>query len=167
MSKLKETAIVETPFAQAADLVENYLLKSADANGKLTLHLTASGAGMNLPGVQLERPVDVTFDRISGPNETIVFRLSWEAVGDGFFPAFSGTLTVAEDETYKTCRLILEGTYHPPLGIAGAVFDAVLGSRIAHATATELLEKLRAFLNAGYQEVEREKRLRVLLIGQS
>jgi hypothetical protein len=162
MSKLKETAIVETPFAQAADLVENFLHKAVDANGKLTLQLTAAVAG-----VQLEHPVVVTFDRISGPNETIVFRLSWEAVGDGFFPVFRGTLTVAEDETYKTCRLILEGTYHPPLGVAGAVFDAVLGSRIAQATGAELLERLRTFLNASYQEVEREKRERVLLRGQS
>lgn len=161
MSKLKETAIVETPFAQAADMVENYLLKAVDADGKLTLHLTAPGAGVNLPGVQLEHSVEVTFDRVSGPNETIVFRLSWKAIEARIFPVFRGTLTVAEDETYKTCRLILEGTYHPPLGIAGAIFNAVLGSRIAHATAAELLEKLRAFLNAGYQEVERDKRLSI------
>ena len=162
MSTLKETAIVETPYAQAADLVENYLLKAVDANGKLTLELTAAAAGL-----QLERPVDVTFHRVPGPNQTVEFRISWEAIDTAFLPAFHGTLTVAEDETYKTCRLILEGTYDPPLGVAGAVFDAVLGSRIAATTATELLEKLRTFLNASYQEVEREKRRRVLLLGQS
>ena len=44
MTKLMQTAVVETPFVQAADLVENYLVGQADSNGDITLRLAAPGA---------------------------------------------------------------------------------------------------------------------------
>jgi hypothetical protein len=33
------------------------------------------------------------------------------------------------------CRIDLDGSYEPPLGLAGAVFDSVLGHHIAVAAA--------------------------------
>ncbi len=77
------------------------------------------------------------------------------------YPVCDCTLTVAEDETYESSRLILEGKYTPPGWVAGAVFDAVLGSRIADASAKELLERMRSFLLAGYEETEPSERLKV------
>ena len=58
---------------------------------------------------------------------------AWEAEGGGAFPAFTGSLSAA-DEGAGFCRLDLDGAYSPPLGPAGALFDAVLGKRIAQAT---------------------------------
>jgi len=85
--------------------------------------------------------------------------LHWESADGGPYPAFDGQLVVAQDETYETCRLVIDGSYTPPGKVAGAAFDAVLGSRIASATAKELLERMRSFLQAGYEETELSKRL--------
>jgi len=161
MSTLKETVVVQTPFAQAADLIERFFIASSPADAVLTLRLTVPGAGLGVGGFALAHDVVVSFRRSEGRNQTIVFEIHWESADGGLYPTCDCTLTVAEDETYESCRLILEGKYTPPGWVAGAVFDAVLGSRIADATAKELLERMRSFLLAGYEETELAKRLKV------
>jgi hypothetical protein len=56
----------------------------------------------------------------------------------------------AADEGAGVCRLDLEGDYVPPLGAAGAAFDAVLGKRIAQATVGDLLLRLKAVCEEAY-----------------
>ncbi|MBV8600778.1 MAG: hypothetical protein JO359_04350 [Candidatus Eremiobacteraeota bacterium] len=163
MSTLRETIVVRTPFAQAADLVENFFVGQAEKDGTIVMRLAAPGGGLGLRAFSVEHDVTATFRRERGPSETIVFALHWESADGGPFPIFDGTLTVAQDEDYGTCRLILEGSYTPPGWVAGAVFDAVVGSKIAEATARELLARMSTFLSAGYDEIERRKRMRDLL----
>ena len=158
MSTLKHTTVVETPFAQAADLVERFLVESSQGE-TITLRLQAPGAGLGMNAFALSRDVIATFRRHKGPNQTIVFDLHWESADGGPYPVFDGTLTVAEDETYESCRIILEGSYTPPGWVAGAIFDAALGSKIASATADELLARIRMFLLGGYEETELSKQL--------
>jgi len=69
------------------------------------------------------------------------------------FPTFTGTLAL-EAATPKACALTLDGTYEPPLGIAGKVFDAALGRRIAEATAEQLLKEIGGFIELGYVQDE-------------
>jgi hypothetical protein len=159
MSTLKASLVTETPFAQAADLVERFFASQTAEDGVITLRLSAPGAGISIDSFAVGHDVVAAFRRRKGPNETIVFELHWESADGGPFPVFDGTLTVAEDETYEVCRLILEGSYLPPGRLAGAVFDAVLGSRIAYATAQELLERIRTFLRVGYEATELAKRV--------
>jgi hypothetical protein len=47
--------------------------------------------------------------------------------------------------------LTLEGEYDAPFGAAGAVFDAVLGRRIASVTAKALLQDMKEFIEPDYQ----------------
>ena len=152
MATLKQKIVVDTPFAQAADLVEKFFIASTPENDTVTLRLEARPFG-------LAHDVIASFRRRQGPNETIVFDLHWEAADKGPYPVFDGTLTVAEDETYEQCRLILEGSYTPPGWLAGAAFDAAIGKQIANLTAKELLERMRSFLMAGYEETELSKRI--------
>jgi hypothetical protein len=159
MSTLKASLVIETPFAQAADLVERFFVSQTADDGVITLRLSAPGAGIGIDSFAVGHEVVATFRRRKGPYETIVFDLHWESADGGPFPVFDGTLTVAEDETYQTCRLILEGSYLPPGRLAGAVFDAALGSRIAYATAHELLERMETFLRVGYEATELSKRV--------
>ena len=169
MSTLKESIVVQTPFVQAADLIERFFIASSPENAELTLRLTAPGAGLGIGGFELAHDVVVSFRRSKGRNQTIVFEIHWESADSGLYPVYDGTLTVAQDETYESCRLILEGKYTPPGWVAGAAFDAVLGSRIADATAKDLLERMRSFLLGGYEETELAKRLKVqeVLRGQA
>ena len=159
MSTLKANAVVETPFAQAADLVEQFFRDSADGEGTLTLRLSAPGAGLGFDNFAVGHDVIASFGRRRGPNESIVFDLHWESAQGGPYPVFDGTLTVAEDEGYESCRLVLEGSYTPPGSIAGAVFDTAIGSRIADATAKELLLRMAMFLRTGYETTELAKRV--------
>ena len=66
--------------------------------------------------------------------------LEWRA-GTRLFPEFHGTLRLRID-TVDTTRLTLEGAYRPPLGIAGDLFDIVLGRHIARATMSDLLARI-------------------------
>ena len=56
--------------------------------------------------------------------------------------------------------LELAGAYDPPMGLAGAAFDAVVGSRLAAGTAAELLRALGERLKAMYRENEASKKVR-------
>jgi uncharacterized membrane protein len=75
--------------------------------------------------------------------------IKWRAHDGGLYPIFRGTLTV-EDETGKYCRLDLDGSYEPPLGLAGAVFDSVLGHHIAVGVARELLNEIKTGLEQAF-----------------
>ena len=86
--------------------------------------------------------------------------VQWKPANGGPFPQFNGTLTVRADEDYTTCALELRGTYEPPLGVPGAMFDTVLGSRIASATAREFLKEIATRIEARYREEERAKAAR-------
>ena len=157
MSTLKATLVVETPFSRAADFVERFFIDATGEDGQATLRLSAPGAGLGLDSFAIGHDVIASFRRHKGSDESIVFDLHWESADGGPYPIFDGTLTVAEDETYESCRLILDGSYTPPGRVAGAVFDAALGSRIANATAKELLEQMAAFLRSGFEASERAK----------
>ncbi|HTX59095.1 MAG TPA: hypothetical protein VMH02_05405, partial [Verrucomicrobiae bacterium] len=85
------------------------------------------------------------------------WNVSWTPSGGGPYPDFEGHLTVRADEDYKTCILELEGTYTPPLGAVGAAFDAMIGSRIASATARELLQRFGAMMVEQYVKNEAGK----------
>jgi hypothetical protein len=56
--------------------------------------------------------------------------------------------------------LVLDGSYEPPLGSAGRIFDAVVGRRIAHATAADLLTHMRDYIEISYRETEAAKQAR-------
>jgi uncharacterized membrane protein len=82
--------------------------------------------------------------------EPDALEISWSPTGTAAFPSFNGTMH-ANAEGDSQCRLAIRGGYTPPGGIAGAAFDAVLGRRIAEATVTAMLERLRVAAEADYR----------------
>lgn len=56
------------------------------------------------------------------------------------FPAFGATLTVRP--TGNDTDLVLEGSYEPPGGVLGRLFDRVVGRRLAARTMDALLDEL-------------------------
>jgi hypothetical protein len=71
-------------------------------------------------------------------DEEIYF--TWQA-GSRWLPDFRGTLRF-RIASYRETPLKLEGTYDPPFGAFGALFDAVIGHHIAMATAEDLLSRV-------------------------
>lgn len=70
------------------------------------------------------------------------------------FPNFRGVLTVRPQG--RGALLRIEGTYEPPFSVAGRVFDAVAGRRIAALTLQRLL---RTLSNEAEQRWQAERRL--------
>ena len=71
-------------------------------------------------------------------HEAIVF--TWRT-GSKWLPSLSGALRFRIAPHGQTLMLF-DGTYRPPLGLAGALFDRLIGHRIARATACDLLTRL-------------------------
>jgi hypothetical protein len=153
-STLRERIYVVIPLSRAPALLEHFLASRVPPQShtaRLQLNVP------NLP-VELQRTVATTFERVgpaSGWNDTV--RVTWHPEGGGPFPDFEGTLKIVPDEDYSACWLALDGTYVPPGGIAGRLFDVAVGSRIAHATGRELLEQIKAEVEATFDREEREK----------
>jgi len=86
------------------------------------------------------------------------YSVTWAPRAGHLFPDFAGALAVERLPTPDRFGLILSGHYEPPLGTFGAAFDIVIGRRVAHATAQDLLRAIvhrieaplpRADVNAG------------------
>jgi hypothetical protein len=95
-------------------------------------------------GLSLDREVrvEVWQDR-DDQNLNDLIRINWAPEGSVVFPKLQGTLVVWADGNHNSSYLELDGTYDPPLGIAGQLFDEVIGHRIAETTAREFLKDLK------------------------
>jgi hypothetical protein len=98
----------------------------------------------------VERSADLVLKHARDYPGYEIMDIEWRAHDGGLYPVFCGTLSV-ENVTGNYCRLDLDGSYVPPLGLAGAVFDAVAGHKIALATARELLDDIRIGFEFAFQ----------------
>lgn len=100
-------------------------------------------------GVRVTLQRDVALHVAELGDQHRAYKLSWRPAGAGPFPLFKGALVIDEDEaTPGHSVLTLDGRYEPPLNVAGYVFDAVLGTKIANASASDLIARLSDALNA-------------------
>ena len=157
MSTLLERLLVSCPYSLARGYVAESLATPASSGESQVVRLEVPfGASGDSPGMAKE--VLVTYGAGSDPRHfDQPWTIRWTPTGGGPYPDFAGTLTVRADETYRSCELELEGSYEPPLGAAGKIFDAVAGSRIATATAREFLRRLARSIEERYAREEREK----------
>ncbi len=134
-SRVAVERVVRCPFSVGHDYAEDFF---ADASRFVELHVPLRDLG------HLRRPVRLVAER--RPDEDDPGRLhdaleiDWRA-GTRFFPDFHGALRLRIDSV-ETTLLSLEGTYQPPFGPFGIVFDLVAGRRIARATMSDLLQRL-------------------------
>jgi hypothetical protein len=80
----------------------------------------------------------------------LIYPVSWSAVGaEMLFPRLNAELAISHNGVHRT-RLILDGTYEPPLGQLGKVVDRILLRRIAESTVKAWVDRLAASLIAGH-----------------
>jgi hypothetical protein len=82
-------------------------------------------------------------DRSEAGRRQEEIRLRWEA-GTPLLPNFSGTARFRIDGAHT--RVVVEGSYTAPFGIAGAAFDALIGRRLALASIADLARRIAAYL---------------------
>ena len=97
-----------------------------------------------------ERRADLVLKHVRSHAGYEIMEIKWRPHDGGLYPVFRGTLSV-EDVTGNYCHIDLDGSYVPPLGVAGAVFDTVLGHHIAVAVARELLDEIKVGFELGFQ----------------
>ncbi len=157
MTHISHRREVHCPYVRAMHYLDRYLahLGWSERSTVVTLPLRVPiGPGASL-GLAIEKEAIATLEQMSqhvGLERRIA--VTWRAEHEQEpFPIFTGTLGL-EAATPKACALTLDGTYEPPLGIAGKVFDAALGRRIAEATAEQLLKEIGGSIELGYVQDE-------------
>lgn len=149
MSDLRETIEVLCPPFYVMHHAERFFTVHRRDHTPGTLTLRVDLSSLKLPGTSEARhDVHVTHERVDEDGRRTL-RLSWDPQ-DQTVPQFSGTLSSSEKDP-GTATLLLEGTYKPPMGMAGAAFDLVVGRKIAAATARALLGDIKAFIESDYQ----------------
>ena len=135
MSTLRDFTTVACPFDEVPDR-----LRAHFEGGTAVLPLRVTFGDL-----KIERDVEIHLTSKPAYPGYRLLDLTWAPKDGGPYPTFAGTLSVAEDAAGWS-RIEIDGTYSPPLGIAGMAFDAVVGHRIAQATATELLAEIKRLL---------------------
>lgn len=151
MTHLHEHRFLKCPYTRAKHYLRDALQSLADTKEqqRLTLRVPFSDS------TGLRKDVLVTYGSAADPMHfDEPWQVHWVADGGGPYPQFDGELTIRADQDYPTSIIELTGSYKPPLGIAGAVFDAVAGSKIAAATAQNLLEELGNLMERRYRTEE-------------
>jgi hypothetical protein len=152
MTEVYGTTTVDAPYSVALDSIVRRL-RVKKHRLKLSVPLAKLGFGTSLG---IDREVDVAFVPLHGhKGERHVhdeLQFAWEPSGGGPFPTFSGSLKI--HPLGMQTEIVLSGEYQPPFGVVGEAFDAVIGKRIAEATANMLLEMLQQELEADFASVK-------------
>ncbi|HEY0383764.1 MAG TPA: hypothetical protein VGC72_16345 [Candidatus Elarobacter sp.] len=142
--------VVRCPFSVAHDYAEDFF---ADAAAGVELHVPLRDLAPTRGG-QLRRRVRLVAARRPDEHERgrahDALEIDWTA-GTRFFPDFRGHLRL-RIASVETTLLSLEGSYQPPFGAFGTVFDLVIGRRIARATLRDLLRRLGDAMEQRYAE---------------
>ena len=157
MATLFQRYYLNCPYQRARASLEVALRDVAHSGQPQLLRLRVPvSAGSGASGI--EKDVIVTFGSAIDPlHFDQPWHVKWTPHGGGPYPDFEGTLTVRADDDYCSCVLELQGNYEPPFGVAGAAFDAVVGSRIASATAREFLRTVSRDIEEQYRTEEAAK----------
>jgi hypothetical protein len=78
----------------------------------------------------------------------LIYPVSWSALGaEALFPRLNADLVISHVGVHGT-RIIMDGTYEPPLGQLGRAVDRILMRRIAESTVKSWVDRLAESLIA-------------------
>ena len=138
-SIVRAERIADCPFSIAAEYAADFLKQDAGRPGGFTAHL---GFLRRLVKLSFGVHYDVD-DGARGRND---LHFAWSA-RSRWLPNLTGVLEFGV-ASYKETLVVLAGTYEPPLGLLGRIFDALLGHRLAAATANDFVERVARSLES-------------------
>lgn len=150
MSTLEERIDVACPFHYLTHHTFRFFTvhRRGQTPGTVTLKLDAAQVGLPAK-VHATHDVRMQYEKRTSAERGEVIAVTWEP-DDRYVPTFTGELHGERVEAGGS-RLVLTGSYEAPMGRLGVVFDALLGRRIAAATARALLEDIKTFVEADYE----------------
>lgn len=151
MRELSVSTDVKAPGGFALAFLNTYIAdQAASGDG------SAAQISLRLPlqrlfgGLVLEREVTVHVNYLpKAPGEVPRLSIGWRPDDTSIFPSFEGRIE-ATDVGTQECLLGISGNYDVPLGVAGVLFDAVVGVRIARGTLDGLLAEFKAAIESDY-----------------
>jgi hypothetical protein len=139
---------VQAPSGFSIAFLNTYVREFRNDHGDPTLPMRYTVT--QLAGLTLERDVTVHVEYTPQPGDAPAeLYLLWEPEAS-LFPSFRGALH-ADSTGEKSCTLSIHGNYEVPGGVAGQLFDAVIGVRIAHGTLEQLLCQFRDAIEEDYK----------------
>ena len=145
MADICERHVVRRSERHASHCLAAFIGQRRDRDGTVHIALRLPFRMFATRKSPIQRRVIATFYPIhSLGDEHSTYSVSWSAEGGGPFPKFAGALAVEKLPRDDCFGLILSGHYEPPMGKLGAMFDAILGNRIAHGSTQELLRSIAA-----------------------
>jgi len=150
MSKLEDRIDVACPFHYLIHHALRFFTvhRRGQTPGTVTLKLDAAQVGLPAK-VRASHDVRMQYEKRKSAERGDFIALTWDP-DDRYVPTFTGELYGEKVESGGS-RLVLTGSYEAPMGRLGAVFDAVLGKRIAAASAQALLKDIKDFVEADYE----------------
>jgi len=145
MTRLHHETSVDCTVAETQSRLESFLasLQAKDGVSRLQLRVPITTPADSY-GTAIDREVRVEARRThDGDRRADVIEIAWKPEGATVLPQFEGTLAVSHDRASERCTIALDGTYAPPFGAAGQIFDAAIGREIARATAREFLRDIK------------------------
>ena len=147
MRRLSESIAVKASSSFTLACVKTSLLEHGP-QGSASLALRFPLPDAFVRGLTVEKSVSLAI-AYAQDGEGNDVAISWKPAGTRALPEFSGRLSTSA-ETQESCRLTLAGGYLPPGGVAGALFDSLIGVRIARATILALLNEFAAGIESDY-----------------
>jgi len=145
MTTIHEFLTVLCPFDQISKAAAAYVASLPSDDGKPVVALRAK-----VNDITIERKADLVLKHARAYPGYEIMDIEWRPHDGGPYPVFRGTLSV-EDEGGNFSRIDLDGAYAPPLGVAGAMFDAVVGHHIATEVAKQLLGEIKMGFELAFQ----------------
>ncbi len=146
MNHINVSMTIERSVRETLMRLESFMREYApEAEMKFTLRAPFDISGLNV-GLTLQRDVVARFAPLG--NDRHAYAVAWQPAQPGPFPSFAGTIFVSANDGEPSESIVtLDGHYHPPLGVAGDVFDAIVGRHIAQASAADLLERITMYVD--------------------
>jgi hypothetical protein len=145
VNEIHEFLTVLIPFEHVPASAQAYAASLVEKGEKRTAPIR-----ITVGDIVVERIVDLTLRHARAYPGFEIMDIGWGPHDGGPYPVFTGTLSVEQIGTTFS-RLDLDGTYAPPMGIAGAMIDAVVGHRFAVSGARSLLNDIKNGLETAYR----------------
>jgi hypothetical protein len=136
------SAIAECAFSIAEDYAVDYLRSAEEGGAEAAIRLSLA-----LPPATLQHRVNMRFglhaDILEQGRLHDEVRLQWVS-GSHLLPDFRGTLRFRIDG--PRTQVLIDGSYRPPLGLFGELFDRFLGRHIAAMSLQDLANRIARYL---------------------
>jgi hypothetical protein len=133
MTRIARTTHLRVPQNQAIDLVAAFFKERPE--------LKVQGPGRSAASVEVRYELLYDWTRLVQSYDAVAF--AWTPRWRGF-PPFGAILTI--EPAGEGTLLVLEGSYDPPGGAAGRLFDRIMGARLAARTMDALLRDIARYV---------------------